>query len=90
MAVAGYFVIQNIEGNLIMPIVFEKTVSLPPALTVVSQILMASLMGMLGVLLATPLLAVGMVLVQMLYVEDTLGDSLEQPLEHVPDSVPPE
>ena len=90
MAVAAYLVIQNIEGNVMMPIVFEKTVSLPPALTVVSQILMASLMGMLGVLLATPLLAVGMVLVQMLYVEDTLGDSLEQPLEHVPDSVPPE
>lgn len=90
MAVAAYLVIQNIEGNVMMPIVFEKTVSLPPALTVVSQILMASLMGMLGVLLATPLLAVGMVLVQMLYVEDTLGDSLEQPLEHVPESVPPE
>ena len=90
MAVAAYLVIQNIEGNVMMPIVFEKTVSLPPALTVVSQILMASLMGMLGVLLATPLLAVGMVLVQMLYVEDTLGDSLEQPLEHVPESAPPE
>jgi len=90
MAVAAYLVIQNIEGNVMMPIVFEKTVSLPPALTVVSQILMASLMGMLGVLLATPLLAVGMVLVQMLYVEDTLGDSLAQPLEHVPEGGPPE
>ena len=90
MAVAAYLVIQNIEGNVMMPIVFERTVSLPPALTVVSQILMASLMGMLGVLLATPLLAVGMVLVQMLYVEDILGDSLEQPLEHAPEGTPPE
>lgn len=84
MAVGAFLVIQNIEGNLLMPIIFEKTVSLPPALTVVSQILMASLMGMLGVLLATPLLAVGMVLVRMLYVEDTLGDSLDQPLSHEP------
>ena len=90
MALAGYFVIQNIEGNVIMPIVFEKTVSIPPALTVISQILMASLLGMLGVLLATPLLAVGMVLVRMLYVEDTLGDSLDQQLEHVPESRPPD
>ncbi|MDQ3288772.1 MAG: AI-2E family transporter [Pseudomonadota bacterium] len=84
MAVGAFLVIQNLEGNLLMPIIFEKTVSLPSALTVVSQILMASLMGMLGVLLATPLLAVGMVLVRMLYVEDTLGDSLEQPLAHEP------
>lgn len=84
MAVGAFFVIQNIEGNVLMPIVFEKTVSIPPALTVVSQILMASLMGMLGVLLATPLLAVGMVLVRMLYVEDTLGDSLDKPLAHEP------
>lgn len=83
-AVGAYFIIQNIEGNVLMPIVFEKTVSIPPALTVVSQILMASLMGMLGVLLATPLLAVGMVLVRMLYVEDTLGDSMDRPLEYRP------
>ena len=90
MAVAGYFVIQNIEGNVIMPIVFEKTVSIPPALTVISQILMASLLGMLGVLLATPLLAVSMVLVRMLYVEDTLGDSLDQAVEYVPEGRPPD
>lgn len=84
MAVGGFLVIQNIEGNVLMPIVFEKTVSIPPALTVISQILMASLMGMLGVLLATPLVAVGLVLVRMLYVEDTLGDSLDRPLSHEP------
>lgn len=84
MAVGAFLVIQNIEGNVLMPIVFEKTVSIPPALTVISQILMASLMGMLGVLLATPLLAVGLVLVRMLYVEDTLGDSLDEPLAHEP------
>lgn len=86
IAVAAYFVLQNIEGDLIMPIVFEKTVSIPPALTVISQILMGTLMGMLGVLLATPLLAVGIVLVRMLYVEDTLGDSLEKPVEHLPNA----
>lgn len=80
MAVGAYFVIQNIESNVIMPIVFEKTVSIPPALSVASQLLMASLLGMLGVLLATPLLAVAMVLARMLYVQDVLGDPLDRPV----------
>jgi predicted PurR-regulated permease PerM len=80
MAVAGYFVIQNIEANVIMPLVFEKTVSIPPALTVASQLLMASVLGFLGVLLATPLLAVVLVLAKRLYVEDVLGDRMDRPL----------
>jgi predicted PurR-regulated permease PerM len=37
VTVLVYFIIQNIEANIIMPLVFEKTVSLPPALTVGSQ-----------------------------------------------------
>lgn len=82
-----YLVIQNIEGNIIMPLVFEKTVSLPPALTVAAQLLMAALMGLLGVLLATPLLAVALVLVQMLYVEDVLKDDFDAPVSAMP---PPE
>ncbi|MDQ3618039.1 MAG: AI-2E family transporter [Pseudomonadota bacterium] len=85
MAVSAYFVIQNIEANVIMPLVFEKTVSIPPALSVASQLLMASLLGILGVLLATPLLAVAMVLARMLYVEDVLGDDMDEPLEHCPE-----
>ncbi len=84
ITVLVYFVIQNIEANVIMPIVFEKTVSIPPALSVASQLLMASLMGVLGVLLATPLLAVAMVLVRMLYVEDVLGDSMDDAVEPSP------
>ncbi len=79
-----YLVIQNIESNVVMPLVLEKTVKLPPALSVASQLLMASVVGTLGVLLATPLLAVAIVLVRMLYVEDALGDSMDDPVDEVP------
>lgn len=34
------------------------------------------MVGVLGVILATPLAAAAMVAVQMLYVEDVLGDSM--------------
>jgi predicted PurR-regulated permease PerM len=52
----------------------RKTVELPPTLTILSQLALGVLIGGLGLVLATPLLAVYMVLIQMLYIEDTLGD----------------
>ena len=69
-----YMVIQNVEANVIMPIVFHRTSQIPPALGVVSQILFGSLLGFLGFVLAVPLMAVILQSVKMLYVEDILGD----------------
>jgi predicted PurR-regulated permease PerM len=40
---------------------------------------MGVLFGLPGVVLATPLAAIALVLVKMLYVEDTLGDPIGQP-----------
>lgn len=71
-----YIVIQAIEGNLITPLIQKGAVSLPPALLIVSQLLMAVMFGWMGVLLSTPLLVVLIVAVQMLYVEDIIGDSV--------------
>ncbi len=66
--------IQNIEGFLLTPLVDRKTVSLPPALEIFAEILMGVLVGAIAILVASPLAASIMVLVRMLYVEDTLGD----------------
>jgi predicted PurR-regulated permease PerM len=78
-AVAVYFVIQNVDANVLMPLVFQRLVHLPPALTIAAQILMGTLAGVIGVVLATPLLAVVLVLVRTLYVEDVLRDDLDRP-----------
>jgi predicted PurR-regulated permease PerM len=69
-----YMVIQNVEANVIMPIVFHRTAHVPPALGVVSQIFFGSLLGFLGFVLAVPLMAVILQSVKMIYVEDILGD----------------
>lgn len=66
--------VQLIESNLVTPFIERKTVEIPPALTIVFQLALAVLVGGLGLVLATPLLAVIIVLVQMVYVEDILGD----------------
>jgi predicted PurR-regulated permease PerM len=72
-------VIQLIEGYLLQPLIEQKTVSLPPALTIVMQVLFGTLFGLAGVALATPLTAVLAVLVTMLYVQDVLGDDVKTP-----------
>jgi len=64
-----YIAIQQLESNLIMPLLMKGMVELPPALTVLVQVLMALLFGFLGLLLAVPVLAAGKVLVQTLYIE---------------------
>lgn len=72
--VAVFFLIaQQLEGNVLTPIVQQKTVSLPPALTLAAVLVMGFLFGPLGVLVATPLAAVLFILVKLLYIEDTLG-----------------
>lgn len=72
--IAIYVGVQIIEGNVVTPIIERETVELPPGLTVVFQLVLAVLVGGLGLVLATPLLAVIMVVIQMVYIEDVLGD----------------
>ncbi|HET6522115.1 MAG TPA: AI-2E family transporter [Geminicoccaceae bacterium] len=69
-----YLAIQQAEGYLITPLVQQRAVYLPPVLIILAQILMGVLFGLLGIVLATPLAAVALVLVQRVYVEGILGD----------------
>jgi predicted PurR-regulated permease PerM len=71
-----YVVLQQLEGNVLTPLVQQHAVSLPPAVTLIAVLLFGLLFGPLGYLLATPLAAVIMALVKMLYVRDTLGDNV--------------
>jgi predicted PurR-regulated permease PerM len=69
-----YVVIQSIESYLLTPFVQHRAVYLPPALLLFSQVILGVTAGPLGVIVATPLAASALVAVQMLYVEDVLGD----------------
>lgn len=71
---ALYVGVQLIESNVVTPIIERNTIELPPAITIVFQLALAVMVGGLGLVLATPLLAVIMVVVQMVYIQDILGD----------------
>jgi predicted PurR-regulated permease PerM len=70
-----YLGIQTLESYVITPLVQQKVVSLPPVLVISAQLLAGSLFGFAGLALATPLLAVAMVLARTLYLEDVLGEA---------------
>ncbi len=69
-------IVQMLESYVITPLVQQQAVSLPPVVLVTAQIAMGVLAGATGVLLAAPLAIVVIVLLQMLYVEEVLGDSV--------------
>lgn len=56
-AIFVYFFVQNVDGYLVVPYIARKTVDLAPALVLAAQLIFSALFGILGLLLADPLLA---------------------------------
>jgi predicted PurR-regulated permease PerM len=66
---ALYIAVQVAESNFITPLVQQRLISIPPALIIIAQLLMAPLTGGWGLVLATPLMVILIVLVQELYIK---------------------
>lgn len=64
-----YLGVHIAEGYIITPLAQRHAVRLPPRVTLFSQLFMWKLAGFLGVMLATPLAAVVLVIVQKLYLK---------------------
>ena len=58
MTIALYLAVHFLEGNLVTPLAERSIVTLPPALTLTMQLLLATVTGALGVALAAPITAV--------------------------------
>jgi predicted PurR-regulated permease PerM len=65
-----YIGIQFLENHILIPLLMKGGMDLPPALTVITQALLALVFGFLGLMVAVPMLATVMVIVQLLYVEE--------------------
>jgi predicted PurR-regulated permease PerM len=65
LAVLGLGVaVHLVEANVVAPLLFEERVSLPPVLTILSVLVMASMLGVFGLLVAVPTLAAVLVLIR--------------------------
>jgi len=75
----AYLGIQQLEGNLLMPLLMKEGLDLPPALTIIAQAVLALIFGFVGLLIAVPLLGTVMVPIKLLYVQDVVGDEVPLP-----------
>lgn len=64
-----YMLVQVLESNVITPQIQQKLINIPPALIIIAQLFMGVLTGGWGLVLATPLVAIVIVLVQELYIK---------------------
>ena len=62
-----YLGVHSLEGYLLTPLVQRKAVHLPPVVTILSQFLMWTIAGLLGVIVATPLAAAGLTILNFFY-----------------------
>jgi predicted PurR-regulated permease PerM len=66
-----YVGIQSAESYALMPLIQARTIHLPPAVHIVSVLLLGLIAGVLGVLVAAPLTISCITLIRELYVEDS-------------------
>ena len=62
--IAVYVVVQTVDGNIIVPMIAKKTVDLAPALVLGAQLVFGVLFGLLGLVLADPMLAMLKILLE--------------------------
>lgn len=64
-----YIGVQIIQSSVTQPIIQQKMVSLPPALTIFAQVALGMVAGFWGVLIATPIVVILLKVIKRLYVE---------------------
>lgn len=69
-----FFVVQQLEGNVITPLIQQRVADLPPVVAILALVAMGAAFGPLGVLVAIPFTIVAMVFVTQLYVKEALHD----------------
>ena len=71
-----FVVVQQLEGNVLTPMVQKWAAHLPPVMSLLSVLIFGALFGVAGVVLGTPLMVVALVLVKALYVDRLQGAPL--------------
>ena len=65
-------VVHVVEANFVHPLIMERRVHIPPVLSILSVLVMAELLGVIGLLVAVPILASLMVIIRRIYVHRLL------------------
>lgn len=69
LVVIVFIVVQQIEGNLTIPLVMSQTVRLHPAVIAVGVVIVGQLLGIIGLFVAVPILSLVVILVDEVWVK---------------------
>ncbi|MCB1885446.1 MAG: AI-2E family transporter [Geminicoccaceae bacterium] len=76
-----FVLVQQVEGQIVLPLAENFAVSLPPAFTLFAVVAFGLLFGLLGVILSEPLAVAAFVLAKKLWVKEALGEEVDVPGE---------
>lgn len=79
--IIAYVIIHQLEGNLIVPLVQRRMVFIPPAVLLLSIVVVTEIFGMVGIIFAAPITVIAFVAVKKVYVRDNLGQPTDLPGE---------
>jgi predicted PurR-regulated permease PerM len=74
LVIALGVVVHVFEANFIVPRIMQKRLALPPVLTIAGVLIMGTLLGAIGLIVAVPILAVTLVLVRHVLHGEIYGD----------------
>ncbi|HZR71709.1 AI-2E family transporter [Bradyrhizobium sp.] len=79
--IVAYVIIHQIEGNVIVPMVQRRLVFIPPAVLLLSIVVVTEIFGAIGIIFAAPITVIIFVAIKKLYVRASLGQDTELPGE---------
>lgn len=71
--------VQSVESYLVTPRIQDRVVSVLPVVLVAAQVVMGVLVGLAGIMFATPLALTLIVIVQVVYLRHGLGEEVSLP-----------
>jgi predicted PurR-regulated permease PerM len=81
-----YVAVQQIEGNVLIPLIMSNRVRLHPALIAIGVLVVAQLFGFIGLFVAVPIISMAIILAEELWVkptEERHGVRAASPMERV-------
>jgi predicted PurR-regulated permease PerM len=96
---AVYVLVQQIEGNIIIPVIMSRTTRLHPALIAIGVVVVGQLFGVVGLFVAVPIISAAVILTEEIYVREieaahehraTVDIALAKPEEPLPERPDPD
>ena len=92
-----YVLVQQIESNMIVPVVMARTTRLHPALIAIGVVVVGNLFGIVGLFVAVPIISAVVILTEEIYVREieaahehrTTSDIVIPPSEELSERAPP-